>query len=151
MEGFSAAELPFVLFCILRLPESSVGYPKLPTVYIFFSFGQRKSISVLSDRNLSNHLTESTSPLTFYFLYCINHFGQSFYQFGTCSSSPLPECRVTATFQDFMIFVPLPQPSRSRRTLSLGKAEHLPHWNLGSAGPQNQGPSLQGGSPLQST
>lgn len=88
-EGFSAAELPFVLFCILRLPESSVGHRKLPTIYIFFSFGQRKSVSVLGDRNLSNHLTESSSPWTFYFLLCINHFGQLFYQFGTWSSSSL--------------------------------------------------------------
>lgn len=36
LEGFLAAELPFVLDCVLRLPENSEGYPKLPSIFFFF-------------------------------------------------------------------------------------------------------------------
>ena len=32
---FFAAEPPFVLVCVLRLPENSVGYPKLPSITFF--------------------------------------------------------------------------------------------------------------------
>ena len=52
VEGFLATEPPFVLVCVRRLPENSVGYPKLPSI-IFFSLSQRQSISILSNRNLT--------------------------------------------------------------------------------------------------
>lgn len=52
VEGFLATEPPFVLVCVRRLPEHSVGYPKLPSI-IFFSLSQRQSISILSNKNLT--------------------------------------------------------------------------------------------------
>ena len=36
VEGFLTAEPLFVLVCVLRLPENSVGYPTLPSMIFFF-------------------------------------------------------------------------------------------------------------------
>ena len=35
VEGLLTAQPPFVLVCVLRLPENSVGYPTLPLMTFF--------------------------------------------------------------------------------------------------------------------
>lgn len=55
VEGFLAAEPPFVLICVLRLPENSVGCPKLPSINVFFSSSQ--SNRNLTHTSLSDHFT----------------------------------------------------------------------------------------------
>lgn len=83
VEGFLTAQPPFVLVCVLRLPENSVGYPTLPLMIFFFSLSQRQSISILSYGNLTRTSFQlpylKWFPLCFLLLYCIHHGSSSFY------------------------------------------------------------------------
>lgn len=88
VEGFLAAEPPFVLICVLSLPENSAEYPKLPSK-IFFSLSQRKFISVLSNRNLTSipfqtALLKVVPSFSISFIVLIT-IGNYFYQFDICS------------------------------------------------------------------